>query len=450
MRQLRQAVAISSMLFVIYLLNARAIGSRDTRVTEAVAFSLAAFGRADVNAFPVLHEPGLARGYLTLRNDQVRSNYPVVPAIVGAPVYWMAMQTGLLPVHDPPQHRIEAAGKLTAAGATALACGVLFALLRRRLAAGVAGAVALAAGLATPLWSSASQALWSHAPGALALVTGWLLLAPAASDELGDAAPAYPAGRDAAAGALLAIAAACRPLLGFFLIGAAVSMLRTSRPSMPKAAQGAARRFTAFGAGAASILAALLAFNVFTHGDPSGGAATLESAEIHRMTHAVDSPWNANPLPGLFGILMSPNRGLLIYMPVIFVAAMGATRLARSRDGRWRIVLPTVAFLASWSTYAVWWGGHSYGPRYAADLAAPLALMAGAALEDPRRIGRYLKAAVVFALAWSVLVQALGAAAYPRGEWNGRPTDVDRAHHRLWDWRDSQIVRTTASLFGTP
>ncbi len=45
-------------------------------------------------------------------------------------------------------------------------------------------------------------------------------------------------------------------------------------------------------------------------------------------------------------------------------------------------------------------------------------------------------------LVCSVAITGLGAVCYPHGRWNSDPVDVDRAHDRLWEWRDNQIVRT--------
>jgi hypothetical protein len=95
----------------------------------------------------------------------------------------------------------------------------------------------------------------------------------------------------------------------------------------------------------------------------------------------------------------------------------------------------------------VWWGGHSFGPRIAADLAVPFALLAAVLLVHwPSSTTRsWTKGAATAALAWSVLVQALGAFSYPAGDWNGLPLNVDLTHDRLWDWRDSQLSRTLSS-----
>jgi hypothetical protein len=52
----------------------------------------------------------------------------------------------------------------------------------------------------------------------------------------------------------------------------------------------------------------------------------------------------------------------------------------------------------------------------------------------------------LFALAFavSVLVEVVGAFYFPSPravDWDTSPQDVDFAHERLWDWRDSQLLR---------
>jgi hypothetical protein len=94
-----------------------------------------------------------------------------------------------------------------------------------------------------------------------------------------------------------------------------------------------------------------------------------------------------------------------------------------------------------YGAYAVWWGGHTYGPRYMLDVLpflVPLAAAAGA-----RRLSRSAIAALWVALAWSVAVAALGAFVFPHERWNLMPEDVDRHHERLWDWSDTQILRAS-------
>jgi hypothetical protein len=51
------------------------------------------------------------------------------------------------------------------------------------------------------------------------------------------------------------------------------------------------------------------------------------------------------------------------------------------------------------------------------------------------------RAVAILALAVSLVVSATGAFSYPHERWNTDPASVDRDHARLWDWRDSQILR---------
>ena len=92
-----------------------------------------------------------------------------------------------------------------------------------------------------------------------------------------------------------------------------------------------------------------------------------------------------------------------------------------------------------YGSYSVWWGGHTFGPRYMLDV-LPLLVPAGIAgvgwLRTPPR-----RALAGLALAWSIAVSATGAFVYPHERWNTTPADVDRFHERLWDWSDPQIVR---------
>jgi hypothetical protein len=93
-----------------------------------------------------------------------------------------------------------------------------------------------------------------------------------------------------------------------------------------------------------------------------------------------------------------------------------------------------------YSCYSMWWGGHTYGPRYLVDALVPLtpAAAAGMGWVAARH---WRQAAALTALAWSVGVAATGAFFYPNDRWNTDPADVDKHHNRLWDWGDSQIIR---------
>lgn len=421
----RSVWILAASLFLLYNLNLRAIGSRDTHVTEFTALSLAADGDEDLREYPALVETGLARGYMTRTpGGAVVSNYPLAPAVIAAPAYWLAVRVGWIDPTAPVDARVEAVGKAVASALVSIAGALLFVMTSRQHGRRVALAVMIAIALGTPLWSSASQALWTHAPAAAALAAALLLI--------GNGGPT----RAAAAGAAFGVAATCRPLLIAFLIGALTDLLRTDD-----------RRSVWLGTGALLVLIPIAAYNIIRFDSALGGLTALEAAAVHQQTHLVSGAWSGNLVTGLAGIAVSPNRGIVVYSPILLFASVGAWRARENVSLLLRVVAPMAAYLIAWGQYAVWWGGHSYGPRYAADIAIPAGVLLGCAWSTPpwRRGASVLRAAFV---CWSVAVQAIGAFCYPGGAWNSIPADVDRAHDRLWDWRDSQIVRTvTAGMY---
>ena len=95
-----------------------------------------------------------------------------------------------------------------------------------------------------------------------------------------------------------------------------------------------------------------------------------------------------------------------------------------------------MAQYAAYSCYSVWWGGHTYGPRYMMDLVVLLTPSAAVAL-DEIVIGRWRRAAALAALVWSLTVAAIGAFFIER--WSV-DYQVDRDHTALWNWREPQIL----------
>jgi hypothetical protein len=105
------------------------------------------------------------------------------------------------------------------------------------------------------------------------------------------------------------------------------------------------------------------------------------------------------------------------------------------------VLLGLVPFLLVNGTYAVWWGGWSFGPRYWTEAMPLFAVLLGFGLAALR--GRAFRAACGAAVGVAVALQAIGAFCYP-SSWNSDPVSVDSAHWRLWDWRDSEISRCLA------
>jgi len=150
----------------------------------------------------------------------------------------------------------------------------------------------------------------------------------------------------------------------------------------------------------------------------------------------------------LAGTLVSPNRGLFVYSPVLLFSFLGLG--LRARHGS-RYTLD--AFLAAtiavhWimiSTFGDWWGGHSFGPRYFSDLTPFFIYLMFPALAYPVTPWNRKKIIVVACLivlgVWSFFAHFRGATSLDTWAWNREPVEINTRPERLWDWRDLQITR---------
>ncbi len=99
-----------------------------------------------------------------------------------------------------------------------------------------------------------------------------------------------------------------------------------------------------------------------------------------------------------------------------------------------------VVYLIILSKYAVWWAGHSFGPRYWTDAMPIFAVLPGFGLEWAWRRSRAATAAFAVSIVLAIAIQAIGAFCYP-STWNDAPINLDRKPSRVWDWADSEITR---------
>ena len=351
--------------------------------------------------------------------------YPLGPALLALPFELpqvLALDRLRPGWEDGPQAKawLWKMGKNSAAAIAALAAVALWHLLGKLGLGRAAVPTVLAAALGSNLWGTASQALWQHGPAALALTTALLLLAD----------PAPSRRRFVLAGLATGALVACRAIDAIFAAAIGLWVVR-HHP----------RRLGAFLPFPVAIGAALVGGNLHDFGTVAGGQAILESA--HDVIHGTAGAWSGSPLEGAAGTLLSPSRGLFVYTPWVALAVLAAPaalgRIRRDSVVRWPLAA-LVPFLLLLSTYSVWWAGHCFGPRYWTDAVPLFAVLLGAALERARTRGPIVRAVFALAIAGSIAVQALGAFCYP-SSWNDRPTDVDRDHARLWDWRDTELSR---------
>lgn len=459
-------LALAAVLLCAYNINLRQVSSFDTYASRLAPISLLRDGDLVLDEFfpdalaaeaeaRTTGEPPYFFNYLIHARGHFYDSHPPVGPILSLPVYALPVWFGI------PRDPILVANvfsKLAASIMAALSALALFAALRRLLAAigwapgreaEVALLATLAYGLGTPVWSTAAQALWTHAPAVLGYAVALWALA---------------AGRGGVAGAAAAVATVARPATA---PGAAVLMLYALHQAwrtLAREGRTSAAAQTAIRQAAAACLSALLvgglsaSYNLWLFGNLVGGAPERTSIYFDLL----DSPGMfSGSLPeGLAGLTVSPSRGIFIYSPIIIVALWGALAVWRSRrtehpaaadPGRDAAVLlaryasaSAVVMLLTYSKFIAWWGGHGFGPRYLADAMPCVGILMGlgfarlGAAIDFRPARRPLATVLVLVLLlYSVFIQGLGAFCWP-GSWTNRVGDP--YYRRLWDWRDTQIA----------
>jgi hypothetical protein len=266
----------------------------------------------------------------------------------------------------------------------------------------------------------ASQALWQHGPAAFALALAILLLLH----------PDPGRARLFAAGIATAGIVCFRPQNLVFAAPIVAWVLWRHR-----------RAALWFLPGPLVLWSAAVAYNAWYFGSATGGYAELEA--MLPVSHRVGGYWTGDVLTGAAGTLVSPSRGLFVFCPWIAVA-LAALPFAYPRLRPWPLVglllAALVAFLAQLATFSIWWGGHSFGPRFWIDATPLFAIVLGVACEWSWERCRPVTALLMLTGAFAIAVQCLGAFCYP-SSWNRSPVNVDQAHERLWDWRDTELTR---------
>jgi hypothetical protein len=412
------AVALFLVLFAIYLLNFRQRGAGDSIPTRRLPFSLLREGNLNLDEFTwERNERGALPYYVHYHDGHIYSVTTVATALVVTPLYvlpaWWLSHRGLA-YDDVPARVLEVVmERIAAAIITALSAAVLFLTLCRLTTRRWAIALTLIYGLGTSAWSISSQALWVHGLAQLTLaVLSLILIAPAPSSAA-----------LVLAGLVTALSVANRPQTA--ILAAVVFLFLAVRHR---------RRVLYFAGLPALVGVALLAYNYAIFSTALGGYGSF-------------AHFNGSLPAGVAGLLLSPNRGLLVFTPIMAFALWGAVRV-------WRVAAPpwlrwlSVALLLHVLVYALfkeWWAGYTYGPRYFSDVLPALVLFLVYGLVPYCRMAPMRAVAAALAL-YGVAVQAIGVYAAD-DVWNREPTPLELAPRRVWDWGDLQIVRSWQNGF---
>ncbi len=317
--------------------------------------------------------------------------------------------------------------------------------------------IAILYGTGTCVWSMSSQTLWQSGPNILFLSLAVYCLAQGEKARSGERHGLWMVG----AGLSAAWAVVCRPTsallvlaVGGFLLGRVgwawwkdrfqgasrmgesdetVSleqgeMAGTNRRQTGDGRIGfALRGLVAFVLGGLPVAVFLGAYNTYYLGAPWRFGQVEVGRRLAQDQLGTPEAWSGNFLEGLYGQVISPARGLLVYSPILVFSFWGMGLAWRHR--RYRLLQPlgmaVILLLLVQSKWFNWHGGWSFGYRLMVD-AMPLAAVCSA--PTVRLVRRYWGLAILAGVLafWSVGIQILGAFAYDVVGWNCREGVVVR------------------------
>lgn len=427
-RDLAYFLLLLILFFVTYNANLRTISTDDSFPARFLPFALLLDHSLYLDQWVRLREAeplGEDGMYFAAPSrDHWMSAYPIITPLVVTPLY--VLPALWISHHSPPLYPFSemflvtavSMEKLSASLLAALSGALLFLALGKIASRGSSLIVALVYDLASNTWTISSQALWRHGLTELGFVV--LLWALFRIPDI-RSAPLW-------AGLGLAVAAANKPLEAVIAVPFLLYFGRRNWKSL-----------LLFLAPLAVLGSLQLAYNLHFFSRFLGGYPT---PTFLREGGAHHSFWGRLGT-GLSGSLLSPSRGLLVYMPWTAFAFWGAAKLWKAKTPAWSrtLIVALAAVLAAQVTGGDWWGGWCYGPRYLTDLLPFLAwfLVPALAALRARPVLRFVFAATVVIAFW---VQVVGAFYYPAGDWDGLPVRVEDDQRRIWDWSDTQIMRS--------
>jgi len=309
----------------------------------------------------------------------------------------------------------------------AAACVFLYLAARFFLPIGPSLGIALAFAFGTSMWSTASRVLWTHTWGVFLLgLAIWLL------------ARAEMAGRK----------------LPRVLFATVLAWLCFMRPTYAISVACFCGYLLLFRRGDLLVvvavglawLAALAAYSVAVSGSPVLPYWTVGASLYEGKTGGLE---------GIFGVLASPSRGLLVFSPFLVIAAWLPLRYRPQGTAlrlTWLAAASFALHLLTIGLCSTWQGGYCYGPRYMTDFLPWIALLViigaqgwldhlrtnSSALRSPMRWAGICAVGVLLAV--SVFMHGRGVFSYDVWLWCVRPKWLATEPSRVWDWKFPQFA----------
>jgi hypothetical protein len=388
-----------ALAFLIFGFKAQYHAALDTVPARLLPVTLLTEGNIDYNEFnSSIYKD---RYWYQSVNGKQYSSYSIIPGLLNVPVFAIAKLAG------KDIGRInKRLSLITCLILTALTIAFHYLIanffFEKHLKS---AAFALLYGLGTAYWSVNSRGLWEHTPAVLFLsIALYLLLKNNISWS----------------GFFLGFAVFSRPVLVILAVTLSIYVIFVYKKDVKK--------FIILSAIPAALF---FAYNYFY----LGGLF----APFHSNARSI-SLFNAPSLNAFLGLLFSPARGLLIYSPFLFVAAMPIKFIFTKSFpiGNYMRFLVVGVFLqflliCCWSN---WWGGHSFSYRLLIDLLPALFILIAfyfALIEE-----EYILPLTRILFLASVTIHFLGAYMMPCGA--NQKLNIDEHPENLWVIRNCEVL----------
>jgi len=343
-------------------------------------------------------------------NNKIISTYPIVPGILNLPTYYFAHIFGF----DLFENRYLLSGISAVIISTISIIFMYLCLLRICSTKRTALVFTFIYTFGTCLWSFSSRSMFQHGPSLLFITISLLLIFSRNKKAI--------------------------PYVGFFLGMAVFNRPTNIMIALPLTI------YIYFNHRDTFIRYVLLA------GIPLGLLCLYSQIYFGNITsfgqgYAVNY-LTGNIFEGLFGILISPSRGLLVFSPIFIFSFyyLFKTLVSTEIDSIYKYLAATViALVLLYAKWPMWWGGHSFGYRIIIEISPMLIIFLAKSWEKFINNKYYLKIIFIWSTLFSFYVHFIGAFYFPSG-FNRYPGDIDQYTERLWDLKDTQISRCTKSF----
>lgn len=419
----RGGLLLGAIVFVVHAVSpSPQVG--DSRLSVVVAWQLATTGSLDVSAAPAVQSLAWTGDLVTGPDGALLPFFPWPPMLLALPgaalIALFGVDPAALSISEPN------ATWIVEVPTASLLVAMTAAVIRRLVMDGsgpwatpaVGWLASLSFAFTTIAWSTGSRALWQQTVSMLTIAL--LLLAVQRRERAG----AWPL----LAGVLAALALVVRPTNVVIVLPLALWLAVVDRPTLLRSL-----------VGALGVMAPFAVLSLVFY-----GSALPPYYLPSRL--AQDPVWDLGE--SLAVHLVSPGRGLFLYVPVAILAGVGIGMRLRSRTLTGFDVALSVAVIGQLALIAKFGStnGFTYGPRLLLDIVPVLVLLAAPALRlltvrPSRGLGLLAIAGVTATLAWGLFINASGAVSRAAVCWNVTPETIDVAPHRVWDWSDPPFLR---------